>query len=134
MSLHLTPLLAAILAAAVVVGAPRLARAADPPDPDPWFGRDKGLHFAVSAGLAVGGYGFGALAVDDVAARVAIGASIALGAGVAKEILDAAGFGDPSFRDLAWDLAGTAVGIGFAVTFDLALRQPAPRPRREAYR
>ncbi|MGZ3478566.1 MAG: hypothetical protein ACXVCJ_28960, partial [Polyangiales bacterium] len=38
--------------------------------------------------------------------------SIALGAG--KEIYDATGHGDPSWKDFTWDVIGTAVGLGLA--------------------
>ncbi|WP_129352507.1 YfiM family protein [Sorangium cellulosum] len=90
-------------------------------DPDPWFGPDKALHFCASAALAGGGYALGALATEDVAGRLAAGAVLALGAGLAKEALDAAGAGTPSWRDLAWDALGASVGLGLSVWFDLAV-------------
>ncbi|MGK4002347.1 hypothetical protein WMF31_06975 [Sorangium sp. So ce1036] len=90
-------------------------------DPDPWFGPDKALHFCASAALAGGGYALGALATEDVASRLAAGAVLALGAGLAKEALDAAGAGTPSWRDLAWDALGASVGLGLSVWFDLAV-------------
>lgn len=80
-------------------------------DDDPWFGRDKKLHFAVSAGLAAGGYGLGAAFWEETSARLATGATVALGAGIAKELYDLADHGHPSWRDLAWDVIGTGTGL-----------------------
>jgi putative lipoprotein len=117
---------AAVLAAPLALAlltAPAPA-AADPPrpiDPDPWFGRDKALHFGVSAALAGGGYAVSSLAVQGMPERAAIGASVALAAGIAKEMLDLAGLGDPSWKDFTWDVIGTATGIGVSLTVDWAV-------------
>ena len=86
---------------------------------DEWLGPDKALHFGVSAGLAIGGYGLGLALFDCEEPRLVLGASIALTAGVAKEIFDAATDGDPSWRDLTWDLIGTVVGLLIAWSVDL---------------
>lgn len=109
------------LAAACLL-APTMARASEE---DPWFGEDKLKHFGGSALLAGGGYAIGAAFFDGVPARLATGAGIALGAGVAKEIADLAGAGDPSWRDLAWDVAGTGVGLLLAWGVDAVLFAPA---------
>jgi putative lipoprotein len=85
---------------------------------DPWFGRDKALHFSASAALASGGYAAGAIFSDSVEARLMVGAGLALGAGVGKEVFDRYGGGDPSWRDLTWDVVGTACGLGVAWVFD----------------
>ncbi len=96
-------------------------------DPDPWFGTDKLLHFGVSAGLAGLSYGGASLLWDDVGLRLGVGASVAVTAGVAKELLDLAGMGTPSWKDLTWDLLGTAVGLALAFTFDrLFCERPTP--------
>ena len=101
-------------------------RAEPPRDPDPFFGRDKALHFGFSAALAGGAYGASALyGLDGRANRVAVGMAVAIGAGYSKEIFDAAGFGTPSWKDFAWDLIGTAVGIGVSLAIDYAL-SPSP--------
>ena len=55
---------------------------------------------------------------------------LSLAVGASKELFDLAGFGDPSWKDLTWDVVGTAVGVGIAVTLDLAFRLPAPAPTR----
>jgi putative lipoprotein len=122
------PFVAALLAGftALFLSAP-YARADPTPSLDPWFARDKALHFAASAAIAAGGYGTSALVTNEIAGRVAFGAGLAIGAGIAKEALDAAGLGTPSLRDLTWGVIGTAVGVGVCITLDLALRDP-PKP------
>ena len=102
---------------------------APPPDPDPWFGPDKALHFTLSTMIAGGGYGLSTLFTDRIAARLAFGAGLGITVGAGKELLDLTGLGDPSWRDFAWDVFGTAVGVGIAVTIDVATRSPvAARP------
>lgn len=118
--------LAAVLALGWAAGA--RAQAADP---DPWLGQDKALHFAASAGIAGTGYGLAGLwqPPPDEVHRLAIGGSAGLAAGVAKELLDLAGLGMPSWRDLAWDVAGTAFGLALAWAVDrLVLRPLLLRP------
>jgi uncharacterized protein YfiM (DUF2279 family) len=95
-----------------------LAQRADAADPDPWLGRDKALHAVVSAGIAAGGYGAAASQTDDRGWRLLTGAGLALGAGVGKEVLDLYGLGDASWRDLTWDVIGTATGLGVAWIID----------------
>ncbi|WP_437912764.1 hypothetical protein WME73_37890 [Sorangium sp. So ce302] len=87
---------------------------------DPWFGDDKMRHFCASIALAGGGYALGALATSDLRQRLALGAAVALGAGLAKEVYDAAGHGTPSVRDVVWDALGTSAGLGLSLWFDLA--------------
>jgi putative lipoprotein len=108
---------------ATLTTAPRHARAADP---DPWFGRDKALHFGVSTVLAAGAYG---VMTTQFRARyppllIAGGFTLAIGAG--KEGLDALGFGDPSWKDFTWDVIGTLVGLSAAWGLDLAFRGVGP--------
>lgn len=87
-------------------------------DPDPWFGRDKALHFTATATLASAGYGAAAALGDDRRWRFGTGATVGLGAGIAKEALDATGAGDASWRDLTWDAIGTATGLALAALID----------------
>jgi putative lipoprotein len=101
---------------------------ATPPDPDPWFGRDKALHFGASAGIAGAGYGLSALGTDDIRIRIAFGAGAGIVVGAVKELVDMTGVGDPSWKDFAWDLIGTAVGVGIAISIDLAVRSLRPKP------
>jgi putative lipoprotein len=90
---------------------------------DPWFGRDKALHFSVSAGLAAGGYAAAALVSREEPPRLLFGAGFALGVGIGKEIADRYTGGDPSYRDLAWDAAGTAAGVLLTWAIDRALSE-----------
>ncbi|MGI5865733.1 MAG: hypothetical protein ACOX6T_27230 [Myxococcales bacterium] len=99
---------------------------------DPWFGKDKALHFGVSALLAGGGYALGALACEEEWAPWVAGAGLALGAGAAKELYDLAGGGSASFRDLAWDAAGMAVGLLTAWAIDKLLFGRDARAERAA--
>ena len=118
----------ALAAAALAFAAP--ARAADP---DPWFGADKALHFGASAGIAGLSYGGAALLWDEVGVRLGVGASVALSAGVAKELWDLAGNGTPSWKDLTWDALGTAVGLALAFGIDrLFFAHPEKREPRQA--
>ena len=96
--------------------APALAE----PPADPFFGADKAKHFAVSAALAASGYGLSAIVIDGRKNRVVLGATFALGVGYSKEVLDAVGFGTPSWKDFVWDVIGTGVGVGLAVALDAA--------------
>lgn len=106
-----------LLCAALVI-APRLARAYH----DDWTGPDKVQHFAVAGALAGGTYGVIAIADEDVQTRLLGGLLVAGGAALGKEALDAAGNGDPSFRDLAWDGAGIATGLLTAYAFDMLVQ------------
>lgn len=88
---------------------------------DAWWGRDKALHFGVSAALGGAGYGLSSLVFDDRALRVISSAGLALAAGIGKELYDASGHGTASFKDLTWDAAGTTFGVGLCFSLDLAL-------------
>ena len=114
----------------VVPIAPARAQQA-PPDPDPWFGRDKALHFAASASIAVVAYGRTSLVTDDRPTRIVVSASVALGAGILKELWDLSGHGDASWRDLTWDVVGTTTGVASAYALDWAIeRLRGQRPAR----
>ena len=87
-------------------------------DPDPWFGRDKALHFGASVTLAGGGYAGAALLTERPPVRAASGVALALSAGIAKEVYDRYSGGDASWRDLTWDAVGTATGVLVAWLLD----------------
>ena len=111
--------------------APATARSQQADQPDPWFGRDKALHFAASASLAMVGYGGASLATDSRPTRIVVGASFALGMGLLKEAWDLSGHGDASWRDLTWDVVGTTTGVLLAYAIDWAigrLRGPSAAP------
>jgi putative lipoprotein len=92
--------------------------------PEPWWGTDKALHFGSCVGLSVLGYGLGIWAFDDRLAAASLGTGLAVGLGATKEALDAAGLGDPSWKDFTWDVVGAVLGVGLSLTFDAALRGP----------
>jgi putative lipoprotein len=115
----------ALAAAIVAASAPALA---DPPDADPWLGRDKALHFGACAGISSAGYGLAALSGADLRTRIVFGAGSAILVGAVKEVRDLAGFGDPSWKDFTWDVIGAVVGVGIAVAIDLVVQKvSAPR-------
>ena len=87
---------------------------------DPWWGRDKALHLGVSSGLAAGGYGLSSLWLDRAWQRASAGAAFALTVGAGKELIDWAGYGDASYKDMLYNLAGTALGVTLAYLVDLA--------------
>lgn len=105
---------AAVLAA-LLWSAPALAAEADP-----WFGRDKALHFGVSALLARSGTDSAAWlpVLERPWQRAAVGGGLALSVGVAKELWDLSGRGDPSLKDLTWDVLGVATGVAVALVVD----------------
>jgi putative lipoprotein len=111
-------LAAAALMASVLVAGPTHAQEADP-----WFGRDKALHFSATATIAVVGYAGTSLFSDDRRTRAGVGAGLALGAGIGKELWDLGGRGDASGRDLVWDVVGTATGVLLAWTVDWLVRR-----------
>ena len=88
---------------------------------DPWFGHDKALHFAASASLATVAYAGASLVTDDRPTRIVAAATVALAAGVIKEVWDMTGHGDASWRDLTWDVIGTTTGVLFAYGIDWAI-------------
>ncbi|HUE76656.1 MAG TPA: hypothetical protein VMM83_01825 [Longimicrobiales bacterium] len=74
---------------------------------------DKLQHFTLSFAATALGYGTARLALDPGPARTAA-AGVALAAGVAKEIADVRAGTFFSFKDLAWDAAGVALGLTLA--------------------
>lgn len=94
-----------------------LALLSSPARADDWWGTDKALHLGVSVGLGAAGYSVGALLSDSRLDRVAAGVLGALTAGVVKELADGLGLGQPSLKDLTWDLIGSTTGalVGWLV-------------------
>lgn len=106
-----------LLALLVVVGFALPARARAETS-DPWFARDKALHFSASSLIAGGGYGGASLLTERTWLRSTSGAALGLAAGVGKELYDLSGRGHPSWRDLTWDAVGTATGVLVAWLLD----------------
>jgi putative lipoprotein len=115
----------ACVVGAVILCAATTARAEAPsPEPDRWFGTDKALHFGAGFGLGVAGYAIGAGPIESRWAGVGLGIALAAALGGLKEGIDAAGSGQASAKDFVWDLIGSGLGVGVAITFDAALRGP----------
>lgn len=93
------------------------------PEEDQWWAADKAQHFTLSAASGFGTtWSVRALGAEPAPA-VAGGFTITLSGGLLKELWDATsptGSGW-SWKDLAWDLAGTTVGTWAGAT--------APTPR-----
>jgi putative lipoprotein len=124
------PRVPALVLLTLTLVAPRAARA---DERDPWFGRDKALHFGASAILASGGYGATSLVTEDRRVRLGVGGGFALALGTAKELWDLSGHGDASWRDLTWDAVGTVTGLAVAAAIDwtiarLTAARAAPAP------
>ena len=56
------------------------------------------------------GYAGTSVLTKRESARVGVGVSLALAAGAAKEVYDRYSGGDPSIRDLTWDVVGATTG------------------------
>lgn len=113
--------LAALL---LVLSAPAFAQA-----DDPWLSPDKGLHFAVSAGIASAGYAGAAVFTRDRHVKFAVGLALSLAAGTGKEMLDAFRAGsDSSYKDLAFDALGIATGLVISWLVDFLIEKFAPQP------
>jgi putative lipoprotein len=109
------------LAVFTFLGVTMSSASAPAADADPWVGSDKALHFAVSAGIAGAGYAVTTAFARDRWKAFAIGGGAALAAGALKEGYDATGHGDPSWKDLGWDVLGAAVGLAIAWGVDAAV-------------
>ncbi|HEX6278127.1 MAG TPA: hypothetical protein VFZ53_34015 [Polyangiaceae bacterium] len=92
---------------------------ARPAAAEEFFGSDKLLHFGVSAGISLGAYGVSTLFLNEPWQRALFASAFTLSLGAGKEAWDAAGHGEPSWQDFAWDAAGTGVGVGIAFTVDV---------------
>jgi putative lipoprotein len=92
---------------------------AAPSPSDPWFGRDKFLHFTVSALIQCASHAAIRSRGSTYAQASWGAAAVTASAGIGKELWDRHRKRDFSFRDLTWD------GIG-GVTGAVAARQIAP--------
>ena len=113
-----TPRRACLIVVLVAIALDPVAARAD----DGWLARDKAAHLGATAGLAAGGYALASTATERRPWRLAVGGSLAVGAGVAKEIGDRSR-GDASWRDLSWDLIGAATGLAIVWAIDRAHRR-----------
>ena len=113
----------AVTLSVLSTGGCRSAYAADPVvDPDPWLGRDKALHFGISAAIAGSTYAVAATQLEPRYQPLILGGGVALTIGAGKELADMLGLGDPSWKDFAWDAIGTVTGLVVAWGIDLLVR------------
>jgi putative lipoprotein len=77
---------------------------------DPWFGRDKLLHFTVSAAVQCAAHSVLHANGNDYGGASRGAALATLTVGIGKEIWDKNHGRDASWRDLAWDGAGGVAG------------------------
>lgn len=84
-----------------------------PPVEDRWLAEDKLRHFTLSFAATQMAYGGASLVLDREPA-IAAAATVAIGLGIAKEVRDVRADGPFSLKDLAWDAAGVALGVGLA--------------------
>jgi putative lipoprotein len=110
-----------VVATALLIALMSIAPKARAAGDDPFFGRDKALHFVVAGTIAGVGYGITTAVASDRWKAFAVGGGAAVAAGALKEGADAVGFGDPSWKDFAWDVIGAACGLGVAWAVDVAL-------------
>lgn len=91
---------------------PAAARAAimTPPGDDAWIAEDKLQHLGMSFTATAFTYA-GARTMLEPDPALLVAGSAALLAGIAKEIHDARAGRGFSFKDLAWDVAGVALGL-----------------------
>jgi putative lipoprotein len=87
-------------------------------DADPWWGRDKALHFSASFMLAGDGYATAAVLSKRESSRLLAGLGAAAAVGAGKELYDATAGGDASVRDLTWDVVGAATGAAISWLID----------------
>lgn len=120
---------ACVVVGLFVIAAPCHARAEGPEAQaalraggvDPWLGRDKALHFGASAVLAASAYALTAITEEDLGVRLAVGATISLALGAGKELRDLWGPGHASWKDMTWNVLGTAAGLLLAWAVDRTL-------------
>jgi uncharacterized protein YfiM (DUF2279 family) len=101
-------------AAPILVSSPAPAQAADTARRrvDPWLAEDKLRHFAMSFAATAFAYGGARTALDPDPA-MAVAAAAALAAGIGKEVHDARAGQWFSWPDMAWNVAGVALGLVF---------------------
>jgi uncharacterized protein YfiM (DUF2279 family) len=100
---------------AICLSMSHASSAAPRPVRDAWFGEDKWKHYFVSF-VATSLAASGARAVGaSHRTSLAVGAGAGTAVGVLKELDDRRHPGStPSFRDLAWDLAGVGTGVALS--------------------
>ena len=79
---------------------------------------DKIMHATASALIVDAVWLSAALLDQPIAVRAGVGVGVAAAAGVAKEGVDAFGFGTPDVADLVFDAFGIAIGVAIALVVE----------------
>lgn len=97
-----------------------------------WWGVDKALHLSVSLALGAAAYGGLWLSSDDgPAVKLALGWSVAMLPGLAKELYDDGQPGNSfSGADMLYNAVGALVGCGALLTIELVLSRRRGPPAR----
>jgi len=115
-------LVAVLLICVISLGAAREVRGEDR-----WLAPDKALHFGMS--LAAGSLAMSVVGwkgrAQPTLGGVGVGFALGVAPGLSKEGVDLCGDGAASWRDLAWDGLGAAVGVGLVALVMWAAGVPA---------
>ncbi|MCL2625463.1 MAG: hypothetical protein FWD46_01420 [Cystobacterineae bacterium] len=122
-SLHAVLYWVALAGLLLCLGLPSQAQAAD----DGWWAKDKRKHLIVSSSLAGVTYLWLGQTRLEPAFRMGASALVVLGLGALKEAWDALGYGQPSWKDMTWNVIGSAVGLVVAWFIEHWLWPAAPR-------
>lgn len=101
----------------LVACAPPPPSALPAPPGDRWIAEDKARHFAMSFAATSMTYGAARVVLEPEPARTTA-AGVAVLLGIGKELFDVHRGGPFSFKDLAWDAAGVALGYTFVQRID----------------
>jgi putative lipoprotein len=104
------------------VALPGRAQAAD----DAWWGKDKQKHLLLSSGAAFVTYVWLGHSGMEPSLRMGATALVVLGVGALKEARDALGYGHASWKDMTWNVIGTAVGLIVAWVVERCLWPKSP--------
>jgi len=78
---------------------------------DAWWGKDKQKHLLVSLSVSAATYVWLGHSGVESSLRMGVTTLLVLSAGALKEARDAMGYGHPSWKDMTWNVIGTAVGL-----------------------
>jgi uncharacterized protein YfiM (DUF2279 family) len=99
---------AGVAATPVARPARTAADSAPPPPADRWLGADKARHFFLAGFAESAAFAAARAAGAGRRPALAVSALAAGGISIGKELVDRAGRGQASVRDLFWDVAGIA--------------------------
>jgi putative lipoprotein len=101
---------------------------------DLWWAKDKQKHLLVSSGAAFATYIWLGHSGLESTSRAGVAALVVLGVGALKEARDALGYGHASWKDMTWNVIGTAVGLVVAWAVERWLWPRSVSPPRGGWR